>query len=103
MTGQMLLRLQPCREHQTVRIDPARRGLFAQVRLRIAAVLQQPKHAALDRAQKPHPDIEYRWGDLIVVVEAAKHEPFIWQSSLAPGRRALRGCPPGVVDLVAIR
>ncbi len=54
--------------------------------------LDQPQHAAVDGSEQPHPAIERGRHDLVVVVEAAEHEPLLRQSAFLPGaaRAAIR-------------
>ena len=81
---------------------PRARRLAPQVARRRRVVLEQPQHAALDAREQPHPDVEHRRRDLVVVVEAAEHEARLRQARLRARRRRRGDGAPAVVGLVAV-
>src|SRR5215471_4511242 len=89
-------------KYETGRINSTRHGLTAQIGLGIPVVVKQPQHAALDRHEKPHPDIEYGWRDFPLIVEAAENEALWRQPDLRPRRRTLGNHAFPVVDPITI-
>src|SRR6202522_547017 len=93
MARQVLLGRPSIGEHQPGRVHPTRYGFSAKDLLRRSTVTQQPQHTTLHRAQKPHPDIEYRRSDLVIGVEAAEHEALVRETHLPPRRRMFTSSP----------
>jgi hypothetical protein len=76
---------------------------LAQVAFDAGMHAAQPQVAGRRLLQQPHPDVEHRRGDLVVVVEAAENEPILGKAKLATRRRALSNEPGGIAYEVAVR
>src|SRR6266536_3983866 len=103
MARQVFLKLDSVREHQTRRMDAAGCSFPAEVYLGGRTASEQPKHTSPDASQQTHPDVEYRWRNFVIVVEAREHEPPIRQSRVPSGRRLHPYHSLRIVDLVTFR
>ena len=63
--------------------NAARLGLALKIARRGGVGLGQPQHAAFDRLQQPHPDVEHLGRELVAVVEAAEDEAGLRQACFA--------------------
>ena len=91
------------REYQPVSIDAARLGFLTKVGLHANIRIKQPQHTAWDGVEKPHPDIEEFWRDLVAIVEAAKDEALIGEATLGPRGCALVDRAQPVIRLIGVR
>src|SRR6476619_3661216 len=102
MAGEMFCDAGAAGEDQACWVNAARLRLTAKIAFGRGIVMQQPDHAARNVAQQPHPDIEYRRGDFVAVVEAAEYEACLRQSRFRAAWRALRDAPFAIIDLIGI-
>ncbi len=103
MPRQVIFQPHPRGKDQPIRVDAPHLRIPPQVANRGGVALQEPQHAALDLAQQPHPRIEHRRRDLVIVVERAEHKSGLGQPRLRPGWRILTDGPLRIIGLVRIR
>ena len=76
------------REHQTLSGHSPRLGFAFEILHRGRRAHRKPQHAAIDRAQKAHPDVEQIRCELVALIEGAEHKAGFGQSGLASRRSA---------------
>src|ERR1700733_6519418 len=76
---QIIIELYARSKDQSLGNNPPAFGLLPQVANRGGIILPQPQHAAVDRQQQAHPDIEYRRSNFVVIIETAKYKPALGQ------------------------
>src|SRR5229473_3179463 len=103
MARQVFLELDSVREYQTRWINAAACSFPAEVCLRRNTASKQPERTSIDASQQTHPDVEYRWCNLVVAVEASEHETLVRQSRLPPGGCLRPYHSLRIVDLVTFR
>src|SRR5262245_31520495 len=94
MPRQVILEAHSLRKDQASRIYSPRRGLPAEAQLGSGTCPIQPEHTAINAPQQPHPNVENRWGNLVIVIEAAEDETSFGQTRFRP-----RGSRPGYDSL----
>src|SRR5258706_3540951 len=84
-TGKVLLKFHARRENDAILPDVALFGFIEKPAPYRTVPLQQPKNAAGNLGQQPHPKAENFRAKLVLIVETAKHES-------RPGQTALVAC-----------
>src|ERR1700687_482798 len=98
----MLLWAEARGEYKPIRSNTPQLGLAFQISNGGGVVSQQPKNAALDGGNQPHPDVEHLGHYLVGIVERAEDGPDRGQSGFAPRRRARCDAPLAVVRLIGV-
>src|SRR2546421_11053179 len=78
-------------------------GLPSEIAHGAAVWLCQPKHAAFDMSEQPHPDGENLGRQLVGIVEAAEDKSLIRQPGFVAGRRAAGDRPRRIIWEIAVR
>ena len=98
--AQVLRVRQPWRKDEALGVEPAQRRSPAQIGLRFGSGACQPKDAAGNLVQDPHPSVEHGRQDLEDIVEAGIDEGTFRQAAFGTGRYDAGDLAPAVVGLV---
>src|SRR5579862_105776 len=77
-------------EQQPLRSDAARSRFTPEIDHSGWIDRFEPNDAAFNRAQQPHPDVEYLRTDLMLMIVAGKNKARLRKAGLEPGRRLRR-------------
>ena len=77
-------------KNQSSWIDASCGGFLPEIVLNRFIACNEPYHAAANAVQDSHPNIKYGRGNLVVVVEAAKHKGFSRKAQLLACEMCLR-------------